>query len=182
MAAIVDFPSGITAGVNFSASVAAPDYPAPAWVVSAVLRGPGAIDLEAVGDGGQHTFAEPAAVTADWEPGIYWVSIRASSGGGDVLEVSRRQVEILPDLAGQAAGYDGRTPNEIALDAIEAVLAKRATIDQQRYTINNRELWRTPMADLLKLRSFYTVAVRRERNRAAGKTGFGRTIPVRFSP
>lgn len=181
MAAIVDFPSSITAGVNFSASVAAPDYPAPAWTVSAVLRGPAAIDLTATGDNTQHTFAEPAAATADWLPGNYWLSIRASRGS-DVVEITRRQVEILPDLAGQAAGYDGRSQNEIALEAINAVLAKRATIDQQRYTINNRELWRTPMAELLKLRSFYTVAVRRERNRAAGKTTFGRAIPVRFSP
>lgn len=180
MAETVDFPSDFTAGVNFSASVAAPNYPAPAWTVSAVIRGPGAIDLTATGDNTQHTFAVPGAQTAEWAPGNYWVSIRATKGA-DVVEITKRQLQILPDLAAQGAGYDGRTQNEIALDAINAVLAKRATIDQQRYTINNRELWRTPMADLLKLRSFYTVAVRRERRRAAGNTAFGRAIQVRFS-
>lgn len=181
MAATIDFPSVFTAGVNFSAQVVAPDYPAPDWTVSAVIRGPGVINLTAAGDNMQHTFAVAAATTANWARGDYWVSIRAAKGA-DVFEISKRQLQILPDLSAQVAGYDGRTENEIALDAINAVLAKRATLDQQRYTINNRELWRTPMADLLKLQAFYKTRVRRERQKAAGVTGFGRAVPVRFSP
>lgn len=180
MAEIVDFPSSFTAGVSFSASVTAPDHPAPDWTVSAILRGPGQIDLAATGDNTQHTFAVPAATTATWGAGNYWVSIRATKGA-DVVEITKRQIEILPDLAGVTTPYDGRSANEIALDAINAVLAKRATIDQQRYTINNRELWRTPMGELLKLQAFYKTRVRRERAKAAGNTGFGRAIPVRFS-
>lgn len=180
MADSIDFPSSISAGLNFKAVLILPDYPAPAFAVSAIIRGPSVINLTATGNGSQHTFAVAADVTADWAPGDYWVSLRATSGA-DVFEVAKRQLVITLDLSAAAEGYDGRTQNEIALDSINAVIAKRATIDQQRYTINNRELWRTPMADLLKLRSFYSTAVRRERRRASGNSAFGRPIHVRFS-
>lgn len=180
MANLIDFPSSASAGVNFSACVALPDYPAPDWEISAVMRGAGSIDLTAVLDGEKYKFTASAAVTAEWTPGRYWVSIRATKDA-DVFEVATLQIEITPDLTQSAEGYDGRTQNEIALEAINAVMAKRATLDQQRYTINNRELWRTPVAELLKLRSFYTTAVRRERRSASGRSAFGRAIHVRFS-
>lgn len=179
--ATITFPSRHDAGTNFEARVVVPDYPSPAWTVKAFLRGPGVIDLTSTGDNTDHVFTVAAAQTAEWAAGDYWVSIRATKGA-EVQEITKRQLVILPDLAAQIAGYDGRSQNEIALDAINAVLAKRATIDQQRYTINNRELWRMPVADLLKLRSFYTTAVRRERRRAAGDTTLGRSIQVRFGP
>lgn len=177
---IIEFPGTFSAGVDFSAKCVLPGYAAPVWAVSAVIRGPESIDLAATGNGSEHTFSAPAATTTGWAPGAYWVSIRATDGV-KVVEVTRLQMTIEPDLAAVSGAYDGRSQNEIALDAINAVLAKRATIDQQRYTINNRELWRTPMADLLKLRAFYTTQVRRERRRAAGVTGFGRPVMVRFS-
>lgn len=180
MADSIDFPSSIGAGLSFKASAVLPDYAAPTWALSAVIRGPGVINLPATGSGTEFTFAVPAATTAGWVPGVYWASLRVTDGV-DVHEIAVRQLTVLPDLAAAGEGYDGRSQNELALEAINAVLAKRATIDQQRYTINNRELWRTPMADLLKLRSFYTTAVRRERRRAAGITTFGRPIQVRFS-
>jgi hypothetical protein len=97
-----------------------------------------------------------------------------------VLEVSFGIMEVLPDLAAVSAPYDARSDNEKALEAIEAVLGKRATLDQDRYKINNRELWRTPISDLLKLRDVYRAAVRRERARNAGRSQWGRLIPVTF--
>ena len=176
----VYFPSEVGAGLNFTATIDAGDYPAPGWTVQAILRGPAAINLTASPQGSQHVFDVPAATTANWVPGTYWYSIRATDGAA-VFEISSGQATVTPDLAQAAVGFDGRSPNQIALDAIKAVLAKRATQDQQRYTINNRELWRTPIADLLKLKAHYTVQVRRELARKRGDTGLGRAIPVRFS-
>lgn len=180
MANSIDFPANLGAGLNFSAVVTLPDNMAPAWTVTAVMRGAGVITLTATGDGSTFTFAVPGETTAGWPQGPYWVSIRATKGA-DVIEVGKRKIDIAPDLANAEAGFDGRSQNEIALAAIQAVMAKRATIDQQKYTINNRELWRTPIADLLKLHSFYATAVRRERRRMAGVTTFGRNINVRFT-
>jgi hypothetical protein len=156
------------------------DFPATDWSAALYLRGPAVIDLTAEADGKQHIFEADAATTAAWAAGQYWFSVRMSKDS-DVVEVAKGELRVLPDLTSAEAGYDGRTMNEIALASIDAVLAKRATQDQQKYVINNRELWRTPIADLIKLRSFYSAAVTREKNRASGRTGFGRAIHVRFS-
>jgi hypothetical protein len=171
-----NFPAECTAGLTFQASAAFAAYPAPEWTLTAHLRGPGQIDLQADAAG---VFSATAATTATWAAGTYWYSMRATSGA-DVLEVATGQLVVKPDLAAAAAGFDGRSQNERALDAINAVLEKRASQDQQRYVIKDRELWRTPIADLLKLKTHYQAAVRRERNAAAGRTGFGRTIKVNF--
>jgi hypothetical protein len=173
-------PAEITAGLDFQARVLLSAYPAPAWTLQAVLRGPAPIDLTATADGAEHVFTANAATTAAWAAGTYWYSLRASNGASTV-EVEKGRLIVEADLAAVTGVFDGRTENEKALDAINAVLAKRATMDQQRYVINNRELWRTPIADLLKLKTSYVAAVRRERARASGCGGIGRQIPVRFS-
>jgi len=173
----VVLPLQIAAGLTFQARAASALHPAPAWTYTLHLRGPSQIDLTAAPDG---TFAATAAVTAEWTPGTYWWAVHATDGT-TVVEIERGDMTVLPDLTAVNTPYDGRSENEIALEAIDAVLSKRATQDQQRYVINNRELWRTPVADLLKLRSFYNTRVRRERARRAGSSTMGRNIPVRFS-
>lgn len=177
---LTKFPSKITAGLSFQAIVAYADYPAPDWALAGVVRGPKSIDLIATAEGSAHSFTVAAAESASFTAGLYWYSLRATKGA-DVVEVEKGQVTILADLSVAEDGFDGRTENEKALDSIKAVLAKRATQDQQKYTINNRELWRTPIADLLKLRGFYAAAVRREKAIQSGSVRFGRSIPVRFS-
>lgn len=150
--------------------------PAPAWTVTLHLRGPSQINLVAAPDGEGHKIEADPATTATWAPGAYWWTIRATDGV-DVVEIETGDLTVLPDLVNAAAGYDGRSDNEKALDAIRAVIAKRATLDQERYRINNRELYRTPIADLLKLRAFYARAVAREK----GKSAWGRPVRVSFS-
>ena len=144
------------------------------------MRGAGSIDLTASPDGSTHALSVSAATTEDWAAGEYWYSLRVSNGSTTV-EIEAGQLRVLPNLLEESAGYDGRTQAEIALDAIDAVLANRATIDQQRYRINNRELYRTDIKDLLKLRTFYIAQVAQERAKKSGRSGFGRQIPVRFS-
>ena len=90
------------------------------------------------------------------------------------------QITITPDLINAPVGFDGRTPNQIALDAIEAVIAQRATLDQERYRINNRELYRTSIPDLIKLRDHYVRLVKREQDIACGRNPFGNTVRVRL--
>ena len=112
-------------------------------------------------------------------PGTYWFSLRATRGD-DVVEVESGQLVVTPDMATASEGFDGRTPAQIALEAIEAVLAKRATMDQERYRINNRELYRTPIAELIRLRNLYREEVRREQRKGCGLNPFGGVVRVRF--
>lgn len=149
--------------------------------MTAYLRGPAAITLIATAESVTHVFAAAAATTANWAEGLYAYSVRATKDA-EVHEVASGQIKVLPNIAAITTPYDGRSENEKALEAIDAVLGKRATIDQDRYRINNRELWRTPVADLLKLRSYYATKVRQEKARKRGcSSTLGRQIPVRFS-
>lgn len=170
-------PQKITAGLTFEARLTLPDYPAPSWAVQLLLRGPKSIDLTAVPDGNAHVIRAAAGVTATWPAGDYWYSLRATSGD-EVVEAESGQLIILPDLASAGDGYDGKSHAQRTLEAIEAVIEKRATMDQERYRINNRELYRTPIGDLIKLRDMYRIEVRREKDAACGRNPFGRKLRV----
>lgn len=170
-------PKQITAGLTFEARLKKSGFPPAQWSAKLMLRGPSVVDIQATVDGDYFVFTAPATETANWLPGNYWYAVRATSGT-DVQELESSQTTVLPDMANAPEGYDGRTPAEIALEAIEAVLAKRATMDQERYRINNRELYRTPIADLIKLRDMYRAEVNRERAAKCGKNPFGRKVRV----
>lgn len=144
------------------------------------LRGQAAINLTAAPAGTAHQFSAPAADTAGWAAAEYWYTLRATNGT-DTIELETGTLRVLPDLVSAVAGYDGRSQAQIALEAIDAVLGKRASLDQERYRINNRELYRTPISDLLKLRAFYVAQVKRENGCKSGRSTFGRQIAVRFS-
>ena len=145
-----NIPDKIGAGLTFDRLLTLTAYPAPDWSVVVLLRGKSAIDLQATADGSQHRLHASAATTATWAPGDYWFSVRATRGD-EVVEVEQGQLVIMPDMAAAGAGFDGRSHAQKCLEAIEAVLEKRATLDQERYRINNRELYRTPVAELMKL-------------------------------
>ena len=173
-------PDRIPAGLDFQATVSIAAYPATQWQLSAILRGPQAINLSSTPDDTAFVFAAPAATTSTWTPGNYWFSLRATMGSA-LMDAGSGQLTIIPDLSTVTEPYDGRTPNEIALAAIDAVLAKRASQDQQRYMIGGRELWRTPIADLMKLRGYYAMRVSRERAKLSGRPRFGRPVVVKFN-
>lgn len=145
-----------------------------------MLRGPASVDVTATPEAPGYRFAVPGAQTADWLPGVYAYTIRATLGD-DVHAVESGSITVLPDLASLPVGTETRTQNQRTLDAIDAVIEKRASQDQQRYVINNRELWRTPIADLLKLRALYVGLVSQDNAVARGGSRYGRSIRVRFT-
>lgn len=170
------FPRTLGAGMSLAHPLVLVDRPAPAWSVVAALRGPMPIDLVAAPDGSGHRFQVPAAVTSTWLPGCYALSVRARRGE-EVVEIDAGSVTIRPDISQLGAGHDARDHVERTLAAIEAVLEKRATMDQERYRINNRELWRTPIPELLKLRDRYKAELARMQAARRGDL-FGRAVRV----
>lgn len=173
-------PTTIPAGLTFSRRYTLTAYPADdGWVLSVLMRGPSTINLTGTADGVQHVVSADAVTTEAWAPGVYAYSVRVAKGA-DKFEVDAGTVQVMADLAGVINGADMRSHAAKVLAAIEAVLEKRATLDQERYTINNRELWRTPIADLLKLRDVYRLEVRREQAAQCGKSLFGATVRVRL--
>lgn len=171
-------PKSTTAGTTLALSLALTAYPAPDWSAALILRGVQSIDLVSQPDGKLHTFTSAADVTATWKPGDYWYSLRVTDGA-EVHEVETGTLTVDPDLAA-VSEFDGRTHAERTLQAIEAVIEGRASKDQDSYRINNRELRRTPISQLLKLRDIYRQEVRRARAAKRGKDTLGRQVLARF--
>ena len=174
-------PSSITAGVTLAFDLNFTAYPADCWTITLYLRGASAIDVKATPDGTRHLFKVPASDTAQWTTGVYRYEIRAVNEDGEVVQVDAgRGLEINPDLTAINESSDERSHARRVLEAIEAVIEGRAKKDQSKYKINNRELERTPIADLLTLRRQYRAEVFRETRKAQGKSPF-QHIRVRFN-
>jgi hypothetical protein len=75
---------------------------------------------------------------------------------------------------------DIRTEARKALEMIDAMLAGQAKEGVRRYRINNRELERYSVAELLQLRSHFASEVQKENRRNKGISGLGPRIAVRF--
>lgn len=177
MADVANIPCEITAGLSFSVAASAPDYPTDDWVLTLYLRGPSSADV--VMDGLTSAFVAAPSATKTWKPGRYFWAIRAASDD-DVRELQKGELTVLPDIAAASGSFDGRSQAERTLDAVNAVIEGRASMDQERYRINNRELYRTPIGDLLKLQTHYRRIVASEKKKASGSTYWGRRIEVRF--
>lgn len=155
--------------------------PASGWTLSYVLiNSAGKIEFSATADGVDFLVDEAAADTASHAAGVYsWFAY--VSNDPDRFEVGTGTVEVRPDLAA-AAVLDTRSHARKVLEAIEAVLERRATKDQEEYSIEGRSLKRTPIADLVKLRDRYRAEVDSEiaAERLAQGLGTGRKILTRF--
>ncbi len=149
------------------------DYPAPTWVLKyRAKNAAGGFEIVAAADGAAHLVTVAAATTAGYTAGIYdwfaWVE-----SGAVKTTVDEGKITVKPDFrAGTAtAALDARTHARKTLEAINAVIEKRATLDQQAYAIAGRSLQRTPLPDLLKLRSQYQIEVKREEAAEAARNG-----------
>lgn len=166
-------------GLNWNLSFGLPGYPATTYTAHLYMRGPVFVDLtcSAGVDPLSHyltlTGAESAAKFT--RSGDFEYSLQVSDAHGNVAELERGLTVVPANLsAGPIISHAQKV-----LDAIEAVLEKRATLDQQRYSIADRELVRTPIPELLLLRDRYRSEVRRERLSKRGAL-FGQKAQVWF--
>lgn len=114
--------------------------------------------------------------TAEMEPGEYVAQVWATLTGGVQRIVSTETFRLL----GALKAGDMRTDARKALDMIDTMLSGQAKEGVRRYRINNRELERYSVDELLKLRSHFAAEVQKENRRNKGMTGLGPRIAVRF--
>ena len=169
-------PDTFTAGDTFSRTIPAGDYPAASgWALTLVAVLPGTttspISLTSTAQGPDHLLSAAAAITATWPAGTWRWQLRAVKGT-EAHTLDEGRIVIRPTFAN---GVDPRTHAEKCLDALTACIEGRVDDPVAQYRIGDREARRIPMADLLKLRSYYSACVRRER----GQPLFGR-IPTEF--
>ncbi len=158
------------------------DYPSSEWTVSYNIRGASSLDVTATqnNDGITHSVLLSSAQTADLKDGNYWwQAVAVHKSTSERATVSTGDFLVKPDLAILPEGYDGRSHTKKTLDALEAIIENRASLDQQSYSINGRSLSRMDVAELLswhsKYKGFYQAELRR-----AGK-GKSSKIQTRFN-
>lgn len=175
-------PISFTKGDSLSWCKMLSDYPASSWALTYYIRGTASLDVVATSDGDTHVVSLTTAQTATLDAGDYWWQAKASKGA-DIVTVASGQFTVFPSLNDTVAGHDGRSHVKRTLDALEAMIEKRATLDQQSYSINGRSLSRMTMDEILawadKYRRFY-----RDELRQLGVQqglGRGRNVKIRFN-
>ncbi|MCM0018423.1 MAG: hypothetical protein NBV67_00350 [Tagaea sp.] len=158
-------------------------YPADqGWSLTYEARSAaGAITFVAAASGRAFDVNIAVSTTAGWTAGRYDIAGYVAKAG-ERYQIYRGTITVAPNLAAAGAA-DRRSHARKVLDAIEAVIEKRASLDQESYEIDGRSLKRTPIADLLKLRSLYKAEIAREDAAARVAQGLSprRRILVRFS-
>lgn len=138
------------------------------------------LQLTATANGAAFLATITAAQTAALVAGTHNLFGHVSKSG-DRYQVYQGTVTVTPDLAVVLTG-DYRSSIKKTLDAIDAVILGRASIDQQAMTINGRTLARTPIPELLTLRDRYKsdYAAELQAERIAAGLQSGSKILTRF--
>lgn len=175
-------PSNLIAGDIWSWGIVDTDRsPANGW--SLEFRFSGATNFavtvatNTAGNGWDVSYA--AASSAGVTPGRYEWFARATLST-TVQTIARGEVTIAPNIT--AVGIDGRSNSRIALEAIEAMIAGRASSAQKQYEIVGRKVEFFSLGELLKARDKLRIDVKREDACARAAAGLpdSRRILVSF--
>lgn len=143
-----------------------------AAVVTFFFAGASNQQVVAMGSGGSFAIA---VNTTTWAAGGYICEIRSVLAGVTSV-IARLSLSILPALTSLPAGADIRTDAQKAVANIEAMLAGGASLEARRYKINNRELERYSVQELMTLLAYWKRKVQRDARLAMGNTGLGPRI------
>lgn len=179
------FPSSFTTGESVTFTKQLADYPASEWTLTYKLRGPSVgLDVEATADGDDHLIVITAAQTATLVAGLWQFQAYATKDAEAVL-VDQGQFTVKRGFTSANADdiIDGRSQAQKIVEAIDAMMAKTATLAQKRYQINNRELERYSLTELIALRTHYANIAARDAlaERTRDGKGFFKTIHTRFT-
>ena len=169
-------PLEIRAGDTWAWTRSLDDYPASTWTLKYRFKHPTATGFEitATASGTDHAVSVAAATTTGYTAGT-WAWQAWVESGAEKYTVDSGSLVILADYRSGAATTtaDSRTHATKVLAAIEAVIEGRASKDQEEYTIGNRSLKRTPLADLIKFRSRYRLEAAGEAQAERLRNGLG---------
>ena len=152
------------------------DYPAATYTLKYSLRleaaGSTEIEATATANGTGFKVEVGASTTAGYTAGAYhWQAHITRDSDSERVTVDSGTLEIRPNR--DLATDDPRSHYKIVLDNVEAVIEKRATKDQESYSINGRSLTRTSIDELVRLRDTYRAKYIAEVNRHRAKKGLG---------
>lgn len=160
------------------------DYPAPTWVLKYRFKNAaGGFEVVAAADGTAYAITVAAATSANYVAGSYswsaWVE-----GGSEVYTIGYGEITVLPNLrAGTAtAALDGRSHVKKVLDALEAVIERKATHDHLQVSIDGKSVGRMTPGEILTWRDKYRAEWVREKaaERLRKGQGGGAALLVRM--
>lgn len=127
------------------------------YTAKLVVGGAASLTVNGTIDGEDVIFPLAATATANLATGQYWYQIVSESGALRNF-IADGLLWVIGKITGSGV-YDGRSVARRVVDAIDAVMAGKATADQQSYVIQSqlgsRSLSRLSMEDLLKARTTY---------------------------
>ena len=171
-----------TAGDTVKWSKTLPSYSAAdGWALSyTFINATGKFTASGTANGAAFDVTISASTTAAIAAGEYYFEGYVTKAA-ERFRVDYGMVTVAQNITASAT-YDARSHARKTLEAIEAVIEGRATVDQMEYTIGNRSLKRMPIADLIVFSDKYRAMVNAEDNAAAIAAGRGtkNRILVRF--
>ncbi len=181
-------PTCVTQGEQIAWTRTFSDYPADEWTLQYRFRGPDTgFNITATADGTAFdavlTSVQSAAADAgDWGWQAWATNIADIT---IVLMIDSGKTKILLGFPSSTAEIDLRSPAKIALEAINAAIASKASADQLEYEIStpagSHKIKRLTMKDLLDAREVYAKIVANENTRERLRNGgpFAQRIGVR---
>ncbi len=178
-------PKFVTAGSTSKWRRSLPNHlPADSWVLTYGLsNGEQQVIITATNNSdGTHLAVLTVAASDDMAAGDWeWQAFVTKSS--ERYDVGRGQITVRPNLADDE-GADARSNVKKTLDALEAMIVGKASVDQIAMSIRGRSLSRLSWAELLDARATFvnlyreeTAADRRDRGLAGGDR-----ITTRFPP
>ena len=146
---------------------------AEATAVVIKLGGPETKALTATADGSEWT---ATSSTSAWAPGFYEWQAWANFSDGTASVISRGNFN-LEDTLGIG---DRRSTARRNIEAIQTMLEGNAAEGVRSYKINNRELERYSVAELLQLLNHWKAELKRDERAESGRSTLGPRIAVRF--
>jgi hypothetical protein len=159
------------------------DYKASdGWALTYYLNGPSRLAITGVADGDNWTVTITAAESAALTVGIYELQARVSKAS-EAYTQSVTKLEVLANPATQVAGYEARSHNQIALDAINAAIEGRATHAEQAVTIGAKSIQYMTFEELITAKMKYERFVESDEAAERVNKGLqsGRQVGVRFN-
>ncbi len=151
---LVYLPDQFAAGTTVCYRRRLTDYPASAgWALRVHLAGASVLAKTAVADGDDYLVTIEASDTeGDFAAGLYkWVE-RVSNVGGEVYEVGRGSVTILPNLAEASEGSEQEWI-ERAIAMLRAHIEGRLPAGMESYQIAGRVVAKMPIREAVSLLS-----------------------------
>lgn len=177
-------PEIITQGDTIKWRKSLPDYlPSDGWVLTYQFahHDEPNVSVNATNNGDQtHLVTISATASAAFRRAGTWMWQAYVTLSGERFTVARGSIVVRPDIA-SVPNADTRSHARKVLDAIEAVLENRATMEQSSIAIGGQSITLLAPEELIRWRSVYAAEVQMEERAEKIRQGLGaRRIRTRF--